>query len=218
MPGKSIFICDMYLHTALVLSVIIGAVSSFEYDEYQYPQPCPRVRYITDLDFTRILGFWYRCFTTLNCPSCYGDNGQTVYAYPYNASVSNVAICCQSKANLNLVTCGPDVGTGTIKPLPDAGMFLYEADGESYPTVVLDADYDTFLISYACKRNSPRRHNDNGKNEQIYVYARSYHMCKSLEDRSRNVLKRNNIAWTLKPVRHGPSIPITTVPKPCSEH
>lgn len=210
----------MQLNSLVTFSIILRVATCFEFDEFQYPGSCPEVRYITDFDFNRILGWWYRCFSTFSTPSCFNNDGQTVYAYPFNSSVAGVAICCRSAANPDQVTCSTEVGTGFIKPMSTAGMFSYEYDGHTYPTVVLDMD-DDFLISYACKEQSQRqrRRHNGGHDEQIYVYSRSYELCQSLECRTRSVLKQNRIPWShVKPVKQGPSIPYTTVPKPCSKN
>lgn len=208
--------------TLVILSTILGGVTPFTYSVYNYPEPCPKVEYITDLDFTRILGFWYRCFSNLDCPSCLKNKGQTVYAYPYNSTSSGVAICCEAKSDPKQVTCSPEVGTGFINPSPNPGVFIYISNGQSYDTVVLDMD-DTYLISYACKAKEVKSHRGRERikvrDEELYVYSRSYHDCKSLEDRVRCVLNRNNIEWSIaKPVEHGPTIPYTTVPEPCPKN
>lgn len=207
----------MHLSILVVLSVIVRAATPFHFGEYKYPGSCPKVKYITDLDFNGIIGFWYRCYSTLDCPSCLNNQGQTVYAYPFNSSVAGVAICCRSATNRNQVTCSSEVGTGLIRPLPNPGIFSYEYNGHTYPTVVLDMD-ENFLISYSCKTKSHIRH-EGGLDEQIYIYSRSYEQCESLERRSNRVLEQNGIPWSrIKSVKHGPSIPYTTVPKPCSRN
>lgn len=197
----------MYFSVFLFIS-IVGAVLPFEYVKYDYPGLCPTVSYIKDLDFYQVIGFWYRCFSTLNNPACYNNNGQTVYAYTLSQTLSGLATCCQSSENMSQVICSPDVGSGHISPGPSAGMFNYEFNGQSFNTVVLDADYDNFLISYSCNSELV---------EQVYVYARSYFQCASLERRVLQVLKRNNIRTKVKRVKHGENIPYTTVPKPCSK-
>ncbi len=141
----------MNVSVCLIPSIIFHAASPFEYGKFDYPGSCPTVRYIKDLDFNRVIGWWYRCFSTLYSSSCYHNEGQTVYAYTLNETVSGVAACCR----------------------------MDESDGQSFNTVVLDADYENFLISYACNSKSV---------EQIFIYSRSYEECEALESRARSVL------------------------------
>lgn len=197
----------MHSNVFLFVSMIVRAASSFQYGELDLPGLCPTVRYIEDLDFTRVHGFWYRCFSTWDSPLCYNNDGQTVYAYPFNSTVSGVAACCRSAADPEHVTCSAEVGTGFVRPLSRAGLFSYEFDGQSFRNVVLAVDYESFLFTYSCKATF---------SEQIFIYTRTYEQCESIERRARNVLSQNGIPWShVKRVKHGPSIPYTTVPKPC---
>lgn len=207
----------MQLNTLVVILLILRVAAPLKFGEIQYPVSCPKVKFITDLDFSSSIGFWYRCFSTLDSSLCFNNEGQTVYAYPYDSSVAGVAICCRSAANPELVTCSAEVGTGLIKAMQNPGTFSYEFNGQAYTTVVLDMN-DDFLISYSCKSKSHRGSNEK-RDEQIYIYARSYQQCESMERRFRNVLKQNGIPWSrVKPVKHGSSIPYTTVPKPCPKN
>lgn len=209
----------MYWNTFVILSITFCAVTvtTLEFGEIKYPGSCPKVRYITDLGLNQVFGWWYRCFSTLDIDSCFNNEGETVYAYPYNSSVAGVAICCRSATNRDEVTCSTQVGTGSLKPLSTPGIFAHEFDDQSYDTVVLDAD-ENFLISYSCKSKSQRGYNER-RVEQIYIYARSYEHCESIEHQSRKVLKQNGISWTnVKRVKHGPSIPHTIVPIPCARN
>lgn len=219
--GKIVYFISfstMYLNILVIISITFGAATASQFGVFQYPGSCPKVTYITDLDFNQIQGWWYRCFSTLDCSSCFHNDGQTVYAYPLNSSLAVVAMCCRKAADRNQVICSADVGTGTIRPLLSTpGMFVYESDGQAHNTVVLDAS-EKFLISYSCKSNSHWGHNE-ANDEQIYMYSRSYEDCDELETRGRSVLKKNGIPWShVKPVRQGGSIPYTTVPKPCSRN
>lgn len=195
----------------LSLSIILGIASGHQYAEYKYPGSCPKVKYIKDLNFYEIVGFWYRCYSTLNSSSCSNNDGQTVYAYPYDSSGAGVIICCRSAADPTQVICGADVGTGFLSPMSTAGMILYETNGESHSEVVLGTDYKTFVISYSCKPKGSK-----GRDEHIYVYSRSYENCKALEFEAKRIVQQNDIDWSkAKPVAHGSSIPYTTVPKAC---
>lgn len=207
----------MYFNTLVILFITFCAVAPLKFEEYKYPGACPKVKYIVDLNFSQILGFWYRCFSTLDTNSCVKNDGQTAYAYPFNSTVAGVAICCPSEANRGQVTCDSDVGTGFIRPLSEAGRFSYEFDGQSYLNVILDAD-DNSVIFYGCKSKQQKLPTER-RDEQIFIYARSYQQCKSLERQSRRVLEQNGISWSsVKTVTHGSSIPYTPVPQPCPKN
>lgn len=204
----------MYLNTLVIIFVTIGAVTPLKFEEFKFPGVCPKVKHIVDLEFGNILGWWYKCFSTWDSNLCFNNDGQTAYAHPFNSTVAGVVMCCRDAANPTQVNCSPEVGTGFIRPLA-AGRFNYEFDGQSYLTLVLDADENT-LITYGCNSKSQRGRGRNDlRDEQIYVYSRSYERCKSLKRRGRRVLKQNGISGSnLKPVKHGSLIPYTPVPCP----
>lgn len=134
-----------------------------------------------------------------------------IYAYPVNSTATGVVCCCRSAADPELVTCSPEVGTGFLKPGSDPGSFLYEFDGNIYPTFVLDTDYENFGFMYGCIPGP-----FNTRDELIFIYTRDYHLSSTLETRVRAVAKRNNIAWSnALPIKQGPSVPYTPGPKNC---
>lgn len=194
-----------------IFGVASTSASTFTYANINLNGTCPQVKYITNLDLPRIAGWWYRPFSSFSSPLCYNDEGQMVYAYPTKDSEISVAACCRSAANRNLVTCAPQVGTGTLKALPTPGVFLYEFDVNVYLTFVLDTDYDNFGFMYGCK---PGRHNT--RDELIFIYTRDYQLAPNLETRVRITARQNNIDWSnAKEITQGPKVPYTTGPKNC---
>ncbi len=166
---------------------------------------CPTIKYISNLNMARIVGWWYRAFSTANNPSlCYNNEGQTMYAAPLNERTLGIDICCRSAAINDIAFCGSIIGSGTVTATNNSGEFIYAFDDKSYTIYVLDTDYDNFAIVYGC--NAGRRMCD----ELIYILSRDYKLSGSAEARVRRVLQENGIEFSkARPVKQGPSTPYT---------
>lgn len=202
----------------LALLIILSAATAhgqdFEYTAVDLKGSCPKISYINNFNLPRIVGWWYRVFTTSDIPECFNNEGQTMYASQFNDKIINVAFCCRSAANTDIVACGSNIGSGTCTVTSNPGEFTYEFDNKVYTIYVLDTDYKNFMLIYGCKAGFGRR---SRRDEVIYVYSRDYQLNDNLENRVRNVLQRNGIEFSkTKPVKHGRSTPYTPGPRPCN--
>lgn len=204
----------MYSHKLVFLLLILGSVvaygAQFQYAEVQLEGSCPRIRYITNLDLPRIIGWYYRVFSNLDNPLCLNNDAQTMFAATIDATGINVAFCCRSAADPTVTTCGEDIGSGRVTALSSPGEFTYQTKDNIYPQYILDTDYDNFTIVYGCKPGSGTDQRD----ETIFVYSRSYSLSVALKARVLLALERNGIQWSkARPVRQGSSMPYLPRPK-----
>ncbi len=204
------------MHLNIVsLLVILGVVATIhgqnEYTVTDLGGRCPKISYVSNLNGPRVLGWWYRVFSSFESPLCYnGNEGQTMYTAGYNDTTLNLDWCCRSAADPTVATCGAKVGTGTTVSSKN-GEFVYQFDDQSWLCHPLDTDYDNFAIVYGCKP-------DTGE-ELVFVISRDYTLKNELVPRVDNVLRRNRIGWSkLKPVKHGPSTPYTPNSRNCGRH
>lgn len=207
----------MKLNKLAFLLVIIAAATThgqeFKFTEVELRGSCPKINYINNLDMPKLMGWWYRAFSTLDNHNCYNNEGQTMYAAQYNDKTLNVDICCRSAVDSKIAACGSNIGSGTVTATSNPGEFTYAFDNNVITIYVLDTDYDRFAIVYGCKTGSGRR---SRREELIFVLTRDYTLTDSLEDRVRNVLQRNGSALSnAKRVSQGSSTPYTPVPRPC---
>lgn len=158
----------------------------------------------------RIVGWWYRAFSSDNNPLCLNNEGQTTYTAQYDDKTFHVQVCCRSAATPDIAVCGRDIGTAILSATSTPGEFTYELYNNVYPLFLLDTDYDNYAIVYGCKPGLE------GRDELIFVFSRRYQLNDTLVKRVRDVIQRNGIDWSkAKPVRQGPSIPYTPGSKPC---
>lgn len=146
----------MYLDKLVRFFVIFGAATAIfngqenEYTELDLGGLCPKISYVSNLDGPRVVGWWYRVFSSFESPLCYnGNEGQTMYTSALNESTLNLDWCCRSAADPTVATCGSKVGTGTTTSSKN-GEFLYEFDDQSWLCHPIDTDYDNFAIVYGC--------------------------------------------------------------------
>ncbi len=205
-PNQSVFLF-------LIVSAVVTHGAEFQYDEIQLAGSCPKVRFITNFEMPRIIGWYYRAFSNLNNTLCFNNDAQTMFAAAIDATTINVDFCCRSAANPTITICGDDIGSGRIAGLARAGEFTYETKGNIYPNFILDTNYDDFTIVYGCKPRS----GSNQRDEKIFVYTRGYTLTATLLPRVRRVLERNGIQWSaVRPVRQGATLPYLPLPKQCN--
>lgn len=194
-----------------ILCAATAHAAKFKYTEVQLKGSCPKIKYISNYNMARNVGWWYLAFSTINSPLCLNNEGQTMYATQYDDKIIHVEMCCRSAAAPETAYCGRKVGSGTVQAISNPGNFTYESDDKVYPVYVLDMDYESFNIVYGCKPGP----NDEGRDEMLFVTSRSYQLNNTLVNRVRNVLRRNEINWTkAKPVKQGPTIPYIPGSKP----
>lgn len=194
----------------IFLSVVQG--QEFQFSQVKLKGACPRITYATDVDLSRIIGWYYRVFSNLNNSLCYKNEGQTMYAAQYNVTHITVNMCCRSAADTTVAVCGADIGSGYVIATTTPGQFIYEYLDNMYPAFVLDTDYESYTIIYGCKPGS----RSNQRDEVLYIYSRDYMMSNIYQDRVRSVLEKNNIQWfEARPVKQGPTIPYNLFAKEC---
>lgn len=206
----------MLLSELVSLLIIVGVVAcNGQQNEYTYVNlggRCPRISYVSNLSGPRVIGWWYRVFSSFESPLCYnGNEGQTMYTAGYNDTTLHLEWCCRSAADPTIPYCGAKVGTGFTTSSKN-GEFLYQFDDQSWLCHPLDTDYDNFAIVYGCDPNT-------GK-ELIFIISRYYTLRKEVEGRVDNVLRRNGIQWRqMRSVKHGPSVPyVPNIKTSCDQH
>lgn len=207
MPSSKTFVA------LLILSVSSANGEEFQFAEVQLKGACPKIRYITNLNLPRILGWYYRAFSNTNNSLCYNNEGQTMYLAQYDATRLNAVVCCRSVTEPNIPICGSSIGSGFVTHQTSSpGAFTYQFGNNIYPIYVLDTDYGNFTIIYGCKSGSKNYTLD----EVILVVSRDYGLSPILWARARTALRANRIQWTkAKPVQQGSSIPYTPFAKQC---
>lgn len=199
---KSVVLLLMFTFSALVACV-------HEFDQKKLNGTCPKIKYITNLDLSRIVGWHYRPLSNLNNPLCYKNQAQTMLAAQWDDTGIVVNMCCRSAANTSLPICGSNVGSGLATAI-SPGEFTYTFGNNVYPSYVLDTDYVNFMIVYGCKPGTPAYKRD----EYVFVYSRSYTLSNAVQDRVRKSIEANNIQWSdVKAVDQGPALPYLPLPK-----
>lgn len=205
-----------FVFSFIILGVTEANREEFEYFEKKLQGSCPKVKYITNFDLPRLIGWWYRDYSTPKFPECLDNEGQTIYAAEYDDTSLNLQGCCRSAANPTIATCGNKVGSGTVTFLPNTGdpaSMVYQFGNSSYPIYILDTDYTNFVIVYGCKPVSER---PTERDELIIVLSRDYELTVSFRNRVNGVLKRNDADLSKgERVKQGPRIPYTPGQKPC---
>lgn len=196
----------------IVCSATAAHGADLQYTEVQLKGSCPKIKYVNNLDMPRILGWWYRAFSTLNNQLCYNNEGQTMYAAEFVEKQLSVAICCRSAANKYIARCGSKVGSGTVTATNNPGEFMYDFDVQSYKIYVLDVEYDDFAIIYGC--NSGR--GSHSRDDLIFILSRDYKLTDTVQTRVEHGLQRNGINFLkAKPVKQGPRTPYTPNSRRC---
>lgn len=199
-----------------IFSVIFLSVAQgleLQFSQVKLKGACPRISYATNVDMSRVIGWYYRVFSNFNNPLCYKNEGQTMYTAQYNATYTTVNICCRSASDPDVAICGTDIGSGyAVAIAENPGEFRYEYVDDVYPAYVLDTDYENYFVTYKCKPGSQ----SNQRDEELHIYSRDYTLDKTYEDRVRNVLQRNDIEWSVaRPIKQGPMTPYTLFAKNC---
>lgn len=195
----------------VILLIIVGAAVThaerFNYTEIDLKGSCPKIKYINNFNFPRIVGWYFEAFASLSSPKCFNKNeGLTMYAAPYDDESLTINFCCRSAATPNTATCGPEVGSGIVKVTSTPGEMTYEFNNKNkfYYIYVLDTDYENFTIVYGCNPRGRER------DELILIHSRHYKLSNALEHRIRKVVQQNGGDWSnAKPIRQGPTIPYT---------
>lgn len=199
----------MHSNQLILLFVIsYGAATlaqKLEFKELNLRGSCPKINYVSNLNMPRILGWWYRAFSTLDNKLCYKNEGQTMYAAQFDAKTLSVAICCRSAADNNIAACGDNIGSGTVTATDNSGEFIYKFADESINIYVLDTDYDNFAIVYGCTARGRRN-----RDELIFVLSRQYKLSDELQARVEKALRDNGSDISrARPVVQGPRTPYT---------
>lgn len=207
----------MKFNQLIFLLIILIATTAhgvdFNYTEVELRGSCPKIKYINNLDMPRIIGWWYRAFSTLNNPLCFDNEGQTMYAAQFDDKKLSVDICCRSASNNDLPVCGSKIGSGTVTAMNNPGEFHYEFDVQSFMIYVLDTDYDNFAIIYGCNPGRGRRL---WRDDLIFILSRDYKISDALQTRVRNVLQQNDIQFSkARLVKQGPATPYTPNSRNC---
>lgn len=204
----------------IFLLVIFGAAAiygqRFSYTEVQLKGTCPRIKYINNFNFPRIVGWYYEAFASISSSQCYNNNeGLACYVSPYDDHTITINFCCRSATNSSIATCGRDVASGTVSIESTPGEMTYRFKNKVYKIYVLDTDYENFSIVYGCNPGSGRH---SGRDELILVHSRSYRLSKALENRVRRVIEENGGDWSIaKPIKQGSTVPYTPN-SPYSQH
>lgn len=195
------FVILHLLHCA----VTARAQSSFNFTEVQLDGWCPKISYINNIDLPRIVGFWYRAFSTSNFPSlCYENQGQNVNIASYEEMSVSLTVCCRSAADNTTTYCGRKIGSGTCTATNNPGEFVYEFADQSVKVYLLDVVYDRFAVVYGYTADNEGFSDD----DIIFILSRDYNISGTETERVRKVLERNGIDFSkAKPVAQGPNIP-----------
>lgn len=208
----------MKSYKLVLLLVIVGTAAShgerFNYTEVELKGSCPKIKYINNFSFPRIVGWYYEAFASLTSLQCFNSNeGLTMYAAPYDDQTLSINFCCRSASAQSMATCGRSVASGTVTATSTPGALTYAFNNKVYTIYVLDTDYENFTVVYGCNPGS-RKHQE--RDELILIHSRHYQLSHTLERRVRNVIERNGGDWSnAKPIKQGCQIPYTpNSPKP----
>lgn len=193
----------MKINQLILLCSILNAATAyrqeFNYTKVKLSGTCPTINYINNLIVPRLMGFWYRLYSTFVSQFCYNNEGQTMYASQYDETTLGVAFCCRSAADKDISYCGTTVGSGTCIPTDNSGEFIYNFDNQSHTIYILGTDYDNYAIIYGC---------DSDGSENIFLLSRDRNYTLNIENDVINILQMNGADFSkAKPSKQGPRTP-----------
>lgn len=121
-----------------------------EYNEHKFPQNCPKVPFVKNVDVKRLVGGWYQQFATVNGSQA-GCNGDCVTLnVKLNAELmGSFDYCCNKGGEVH---CGPQIGSAIVGQNDEGplGVMKYNIFEFTVPCVIVDVAYNSHFITYKC--------------------------------------------------------------------
>lgn len=180
------------IFSCIVLGTAIAYRDEFKYSEVDLKGSCPKIKYITNLSMSRIVGWYCQASSSVDNSLCFNNEEHALYVASFDNRTLSVQHCSRRPADPDVAKCGSRDGSGIVTSANNRDDVFYKISTDDNDLLVLDTNYNDLTIAYGCKQSC----RGSGREEIILILSRDYKLNPTLENRARSVLKNYGIKFS----------------------